>query len=171
MPTADELLGPQVASDLLISLQTTSPEYEFPTLEAAGQAMDGLALRKRVDLLADALLQDLPDQFAPLAQVVKQARDGVPGLDGWMIWPVTVAIARRVVEEDTAEALDAALGLLASLTSRCASCCVQTWRGPSAPRRIGSSPTMLTYDDGPAKGHGRICRGHFESLRSPTVLS
>ncbi|MBM9510138.1 DNA alkylation repair protein [Actinacidiphila acididurans] len=118
MPTAEELIGYQVARDLVSALRDAAPSREFATLEAACGRMDGLALRERVDLLAGALLADVPGEYGPLAAVVTAARDGARGLDGWMIWPVTVAVARRAVADTGEDTFDDAMTLLASLTPR-----------------------------------------------------
>jgi 3-methyladenine DNA glycosylase AlkC len=118
VPTADELLGEQVARDLLTSLRAAAPSRQFGSLEPACSQLSDLALRQRVDLLVDALLSDVPGSYAELAAVISAARDGIPPLDGWMVWPVTVAVARRAVAEGGDESFDDAMGLLASLTPR-----------------------------------------------------
>lgn len=118
MPTADELLGEQVARDLLVSLRAAAPSQQFDAIQSACGRFDDLALRQRVDLLVDALLSDVPGDSVELAAVIVAARDGKPRLDGWMIWPVTVAIARRAVAGGGEESFDDAMDLLASLTPR-----------------------------------------------------
>lgn len=148
MPTADELLGHQVAYDLLASVRTTSPLREFAALDAACREIDGLALRERVDLLAGALLADVPGEFEPLAKVVSKARDGAPRLDRWMIWPVTVAVARRAADEATVEALDEALELLASLTPRLSSeFALRIMLRADLPRTLHAAQAWTTSED------------------------
>ncbi len=119
MPTADELLGVQVARDLLTCLRTAEPGRSFAEMGSACDHLTGLGLRQRVDLLAAAMLTDLPGGYAGLAAVVRHARDSAEApLAGWMVWPVTVAVAQRAVHEGSNEAFDDAMALLASLTSR-----------------------------------------------------
>lgn len=121
MPTADELLGDQVALRLLESLRAAAPAVRFTSLENACGGLTGQALRERVDALADALIADVPGEFDALAGLVSTARDQTPQLDGWMVWPVSVALAKRAASEASPQALDGALDLLASLTSRLSS--------------------------------------------------
>jgi hypothetical protein len=64
VPTADELLGEQVARDLLTSLRAAAPSRQFGSLEPACSQLSDLALRQRVDLLVDALLSDVPGSYA-----------------------------------------------------------------------------------------------------------
>lgn len=49
---------------------------------------------------------------------MRVARDAVPEFGGWLIWPVTSAVAARAVAEGTDTAFDDAMALLADLTGR-----------------------------------------------------
>ncbi|MFP7366028.1 DNA alkylation repair protein [Corynebacterium callunae] len=118
MPTADELLGKGVVTDLHEILDHAYPAGEFPQLAVASQNLKGLALRERSDHIADAILADTPQQWATFRNIILKARDAEPGLDGWMVWPITVAVARRAIEADNSQAFEEGLDLLASLTSR-----------------------------------------------------
>ena len=117
MPFADELLGPDVVTRLTDSIARAAPAAALPGLGAAADALGPLGLRERTDLLKDALLDDLPGSPEDLERVVRTClRDD--GFTGWLIWPVSEAVAARAVQDGRAEAFDAALALLADLTPR-----------------------------------------------------
>ncbi|MGW9552054.1 hypothetical protein ACWG8W_13470 [Citricoccus zhacaiensis] len=118
MPSADELLGPIAATTLTRSIQDVMPEARLHELPRAAASLDGLALRERADLLRDALLTDLPGDYQALAHVIRQARDHSADFSGWLIWPVTGAVATRAVQEGTEPAFTDAMALLAELTGR-----------------------------------------------------
>lgn len=118
MPTADELLGTPVAEALVDAIRAAAPATPLRELPAAARSLDGLALRERTDRLRDALLADVPGGYAELDAVIRAACDGALPFEGWLVWPVTSAVATRAVEEGTDEAFDAAMALLADLTGR-----------------------------------------------------
>lgn len=111
MPTADELLGASVARDLAKCLGG-----DLPATSAAADEFDGLSLSARTRKVRDALLADLPTSYAHFEQRLRDASDD-PAFTGWMIWPVTEALAVRATTGGTAE-FDAGLARLAELTSR-----------------------------------------------------
>lgn len=123
MPFADELIGQQTASALAASLAVAAPGAPLDALRAATDLLAPLSLRERSDLLRDALLADLPGDYASFAGTIRAARDGTPLFSGWLIWPVTSAVALKAVTEagstqETDDAFDDALLLLSELTSR-----------------------------------------------------
>jgi len=118
MPFADELLGTAVARHLTRSLQDAAPDTGFVATADAAERLGRLALRERADLLRDALLADVPGDYAPLARIVRTASAADPAFAGWLIWPVTSAIATRAVDDGSPEAFDDAMRLLAELTDR-----------------------------------------------------
>ena len=127
MPSADELISTSAAQTLTRTISAAGPGAGLPALRAAEQQLSGLSLRERADLLRDALLTDLPGTYADLARTVRAALAGGPEFTGWLIWPVTSAVAVKAVEADAAAAgtpasdaaaFDDALALLAELTSR-----------------------------------------------------
>jgi 3-methyladenine DNA glycosylase AlkC len=118
MPFADELLGAGVAATLTRCIQAALPEQPLTALPRAADAFDGMSLRERADALRDALLADIPGDYATLARVVRSAAAGDPAFTGWLIWPVTSAVAARAVDEGTDASFDDALALLAELTGR-----------------------------------------------------
>jgi 3-methyladenine DNA glycosylase AlkC len=118
MPSADELIGRQTVESLIRAIATAAPDADLGSLRAAPRQIAPLSLRERADLLRDALLTDLPGDYAALARTVRAARDDAPDFAGWLIWPVTSALATRAVQEDSVAAFDDAMALLADLTGR-----------------------------------------------------
>lgn len=57
----------------------------------------------------------MPGTYAELAGVVRTAANGSEPFGGWLIWPVTSAIAARAVEEDSNTAFDDAMADTARL--------------------------------------------------------
>ncbi|GGM87199.1 hypothetical protein GCM10011609_24730 [Lentzea pudingi] len=117
MPTAEELLGRSAVTSLVRAIQVAAPDADLRALRAAPRQIAPLSLRERADLLRDALLADLPGGYAALASTVRSAQERSPEFTGWLIWPVTSALATQAVREDTA-AFDDAMALLAGLTGR-----------------------------------------------------
>ena len=118
MPFADEMISARTAQDLAAAIAAVTPAGGAPALHAAAGRLGPLPLRERADLLRDALLTDVPGTAAALTAVVRAARDREL-LQGWMLWPVTTAVAERAVAGDLAGepgALDDALALLAERT-------------------------------------------------------
>ncbi|ANZ40431.1 DNA alkylation repair protein [Lentzea guizhouensis] len=118
MPFADELIGAQTVRDLIAALRTASPKARLRRLRAAEDELAPLPLRERSDLLRDALLEDLPGDYASFATTVRVAAAGAPSFTGWLIWPVTSAVATKAIDGGGTEAFDDALALLAELTPR-----------------------------------------------------
>jgi len=118
MPFADELIGQRTALALLAAIAEAAPGSDLTNLRAAATKLDPLSLRERSDLLRDALLDDLPGDYASFAAVIGRAQAGAPMFSGWLIWPVTSAIALKAIRENTDASFDDALTVLAALTPR-----------------------------------------------------
>jgi 3-methyladenine DNA glycosylase AlkC len=116
VPFADQLINSHTAESLAHAVRAAAPGTSTTALSAAEARLDGLSLRERADVLRDALLTDVPGSYAQLAEVVRNARRGSPDFSGWMIWPVTAAVATRAVTEDDRAAFDDAMAVLAELT-------------------------------------------------------
>lgn len=117
MPFADELMGVPVAATLTRAIETAAPHAALDTLRRAPAAFDGLPLGARAALLAEALLHDLPGDYRSFSATIRTAA-AAPGFRGWLIWPVTSAVALKAVEEGTDESFDDGMALLAELTPR-----------------------------------------------------
>ena len=118
MPFADELIGDQTAGALIAAVAAAAPGNGLPSLRTAAGELAGRSLRERSDLLRDALLADLPGGYPGLAATVRAAAAGPLPFAGWLIWPVTGAVAARAVADGSGTAFDDAMALLAALTSR-----------------------------------------------------
>lgn len=118
MPFADELLGVHTADTLTRCIQNALPERPLRALARTTEPFDGLSLRERSDVLRDALLADIPGDYATLARVIRSAAERESTFTGWLIWPVTSAVAARAVAEGTDASVDDAMALLAELTGR-----------------------------------------------------
>ncbi|MBM7443022.1 DNA alkylation repair protein [Streptomyces sp. HB132] len=121
MPFADELISLHTVQSLTRAIRAAAPDADLAALRAAARQIGPLPLRQRADLLRDALLTDVPGDYATLAHTVRTARDKAPDFTGWLIWPVTGAVATRAVQEGGTAAFDDAMALLASLTGRLSS--------------------------------------------------
>ncbi|WP_127506407.1 DNA alkylation repair protein [Actinoplanes solisilvae] len=118
MPFADELIGTNTAQRLVTAIARAAPGHDLVALRAALGALTGLTLRERADLLRDALLSDLPGSYDDVAEVVRAAAVGSEPFDGWLIWPVTAAIAQKAIADNTSAAFDDAMDVMAELTQR-----------------------------------------------------
>lgn len=118
MPFADQLIGPDVAEQLSIQMQAVVSDRSLQHLPAVSTTFVPLSLRERSDALRDSLLADFPDDYAQLAAAIRRASEHSETFTGWMIWPVTSALASRAVQENTAEAFDDAMTMLAMLTPK-----------------------------------------------------
>jgi 3-methyladenine DNA glycosylase AlkC len=122
MPTADELLSARTLGALADVLAETNPAIAgWPELRATVTSVSALGLSQRARLARDAILCDLPSGYRQLASVTRAAL-GSPLLTGWMIWPLTEAIAAAATDTsaDAARAseFEDGLELLVALTSR-----------------------------------------------------
>jgi 3-methyladenine DNA glycosylase AlkC len=118
VPFADELLGVESVRSLIDAVAAAAPGNRLRSLRAAAGDLSGRSLRERSDLLRDALLADLPGGYSELAATVRAAAAGPLPFAGWLIWPVTGAVAARAVADGTDPAFDDAMALLAALTGR-----------------------------------------------------
>lgn len=118
MPLAEELISERTAKALTKAIKAAAPGNRVSALRAASTELEPLPLRARADLLRDALLADIPGDFATLAAVVRAAIQGTAPFEGWLIWPVSTAVTERAVADGSSAAFDDALALLTELTGR-----------------------------------------------------
>ncbi|WP_234021398.1 DNA alkylation repair protein [Streptomyces sp. 142MFCol3.1] len=118
IPFADELINGYTARSLTRAVHAALPGAALTSLRETDQRLGSLKLRERADLLTNALLMDVPGDYGDLARVVRAAKDGTPVFGGWLIWPVTSAIATKAVAERSDDAFDDAMAILAGLTGR-----------------------------------------------------
>ena len=117
MPFADQLIGSDVAEQLVRELHDVAPDNSLSALKAAADNLEPLSLRERSDSLRDGLLADFPENYDQLATAIKAA-EASPSFTGWMMWPVTSALATRAVSENTQGAFNDAMAMMGALTPR-----------------------------------------------------
>ncbi|MFC7639873.1 DNA alkylation repair protein [Streptosporangium lutulentum] len=118
MPFADELIGDHTAKSLIEAVAAVAPGAPLAALRTAAGELATRSLRERSDLLRDALLRDLPGDYDAFARTIRAAKTGELPFSGWLIWPVTGAIAAKAVDGGGVDAFDDAMAVLAELTSR-----------------------------------------------------
>lgn len=121
MPFADDLIGTHTALALTQAIQAVAPNRDLSWLRGTVSKLGPLKLRERSDLLRDALLHDLDGSYAEFARDIRQAQMSELYFSGWLIWPVTSAVAEKAVRDGSSAAFDDAMALLAALTSRLSS--------------------------------------------------
>ncbi|WP_448058835.1 DNA alkylation repair protein [Cellulomonas hominis] len=117
MGAMDELIDAAAVDRLRAHLQAAASGLRLDALRQAAHDVDGHKLRARTDLVARALLEDLPDDHTAAAAVVRRALTD-PGLTGWAVWPVTEAVATLALASPDPTAFEDGLRLLAELTPR-----------------------------------------------------
>jgi 3-methyladenine DNA glycosylase AlkC len=121
MPFADDLIGAHTALALTQAIQAAAPHRNLPQLRSAASQLGPLKLRERSDLLRDALLHDLDGPYDDFVRDIRHAESSSLYFSGWLIWPVTSAVAEKAVQDGSTRAFDDAMELLAALTSRLSS--------------------------------------------------
>jgi 3-methyladenine DNA glycosylase AlkC len=123
VPTAEELISVDSIRRLARILQASHPlPGKWAAVRASTKALPELGLSDRARTVATAILTDLPGGYAELAATIRTAlRD--PALTGWMIWPVTEAVATAATNSPDPGDVDAGdfddgLALLAELSPR-----------------------------------------------------
>ncbi|HEY0536892.1 MAG TPA: DNA alkylation repair protein [Actinoallomurus sp.] len=118
MPTAEELLSVDSVRRLAGVLTGVHPmPGEWSHVRRAVEALPALGLSDRARHVRDALIADLPEGYGALARTFRTALARTE-FTGWMVWPVTEAVAATAVASPQAENFDDGLALLAELTTR-----------------------------------------------------
>lgn len=118
MPTADELLNADAVLELtsVVDESVGGGPNVWPTVRATARELSSMTLSERARAVAAAILVDC-NTYAELADITRSAL-GDPRLAGWMIWPLTEAVATAATRSDDPENLEDGLDLLSALTSR-----------------------------------------------------
>ena len=120
MPTADELLGASVVADLARCLEHASGRTPLAAVRESASGFDGLSLGERTRVVRDALMSDLPAEFSRCAEMIRLTLADA-SFAGWMIWPVTEAVAVSATQSGRKTDFDDGMALLAELTPRLSS--------------------------------------------------
>jgi len=115
MGTMDEMVDPGVVARLRDSLTAVAPGLPLPALTEAEHAVPGKRLRDRVNIVRDALLDDVPAGFSTAQRAVLDVLK-VPQFGGWMIWPTSEFVTARALESGSTTDFDTAMDVLAQLT-------------------------------------------------------
>ena len=116
MPFADELLGAEQVAALARILTTVAPERRWDAVADHAVALGDLALGERARLVGTTVAA-AAGSLAALAPIVESAL-GSDEFRGWMIWPMTEAVAELATADGSPEAIDIGLDLMAALTPR-----------------------------------------------------
>ncbi|MBB5836860.1 DNA alkylation repair protein [Kribbella italica] len=125
-------------------LRAVEPGLEFAALRGVPVELAGMAFSDRGRLVRDALLADLPAGYAPADKLFRAAlaRDD---FSGWMIWPVTEAVAVRAT---AAGSFEEGLELLALLTPRLtAEFALRTFLAADLERTLATVGTWTKHPD------------------------
>jgi 3-methyladenine DNA glycosylase AlkC len=115
MGTMDEMVDPGVVARLRDSLTAVAPGLPLSALTEAEHAVPGRRLRERVNIVRDALLDDVPAGFPAAHRAVLDVLK-VPQFGGWMIWPTSEFVTARALESGSTTDFDTAMDVLAQLT-------------------------------------------------------
>jgi len=147
MPTADELISPASIRELARVLNRAHPVSQWGSVQAAAGQLGPLGLSDRARAVAAAIASDAPRNYAALADVIRAAlRD--PGLAGWMVWPVTEAVAAAATQPDAGGDLEDGLHLLAELTPRLTSeFAIRTFLNADLDRTLATVQAWTQHED------------------------
>jgi 3-methyladenine DNA glycosylase AlkC len=115
MATMDTLIDASSTRELGRILHQHGVDAE--AIATAVDTITGRGLRERVDIVRDALLADMPDAYDALAGIVRAAFNDA-AFSGWMLWPVSEAVADRALKSGRDADFDDAMDLLALITTR-----------------------------------------------------
>ena len=115
MGTMDELIDPGVVARLRDSLRSVAPRLPLSALTEAERVVPGKRLRERVNIVRNALLDDVPAGFPAARRIVEDVIT-VPQFGGWMIWPASEFVTARALESGSTTDFDLAMDVLAQLT-------------------------------------------------------
>jgi 3-methyladenine DNA glycosylase AlkC len=147
MPTADELISAETVAGLARCLKKADPRHDWGAVGASGVALTGLGLGERVGLVRDALLADRPGSYASLASLVRAGLED-DGFSGWMIWPVSEAVAARALEAGGEGDFEDGLALLAALSPRLTSeFALRAFLNADLDRTLRTARTWTTHAD------------------------
>ncbi|MET3370688.1 UNVERIFIED_CONTAM: 3-methyladenine DNA glycosylase AlkC [Jeotgalibacillus campisalis] len=147
MGAMDELINSSVVAELRSILTSAEPNIALPTLERSRGSFDGQRLRQRVDIVRDALLDDLPAGYPAVQGIMLDALDD-PRFTGWMVWPATEVVTGRALQSGSLADFDAALTVLSRLTGRLTGeFAIRDLIAARPERAIAAMQTWTNHDD------------------------
>jgi len=148
VPTAEELISVACIERLgeLLS-QVSSVPSGWRQLRARPAGLPALSLSGRARAVRDALLADVPPGFPALADAIRPALDR-PDFTGWMIWPVSEAVATAATTSGDHGDFDDGLRLLAKLTPRLTGeFALRTFLNADLDRTLGAVRSWTRHQD------------------------
>lgn len=121
MGVMNELIDSGSVETLTRIMAQTAPKVAWNRTAAAAALLNGLNLRARTDVLAEALTADISNsQFPGYPTAASSFRTAlqVPEFTGWFLWPVSEAAVTLALESGAVADFDDCLALLAALTPR-----------------------------------------------------
>jgi 3-methyladenine DNA glycosylase AlkC len=146
MGAMDELIDAAALQRLRNQLQAAS-DIDFPAVARAASEVDGLKLRQRVDLVAAALIDDLPSVYGDAATIVRAALAD-PAFAGWTIWPIGEAMTALALGSEIDTDFEDGLAMMADLTPRLSSeFAIRPFLGRDLDRSLAVIGTWPEHDD------------------------
>lgn len=147
MPTADELLGKSVVADLAGCLERASGHTRLALVRGSTSEFDGMSLGERTRVVRDAMTAELPQDLPAFAEIIRRALSEET-FTGWMIWPVTEAVAVTATRSGSESDFDEGMALLAELTSRLtAEFAIRTFLETNLDRSLAIALTWTGHED------------------------
>lgn len=119
MAETQQLVLPSTVLELHAVLSAVAPHQSWEHVLEAGAGFESLGLAQRTAAIRDALLVDLPAKYSDVNAVIDAALDSKE-FSGWMIWPVSEALAIRATagnDDDFRTGLDLIAKVSPRLTS------------------------------------------------------
>jgi len=117
MGAMNELIDASAISGLRRRLDVATGGRPLAALSTVSASLGDLSLRERTDLVAAAILSDLPDDYESVAAIFRTALSD-ESFRGWTMWPVSESAVTLALTSSNPAAFDDALALLAELTPR-----------------------------------------------------
>ncbi|MFK0193829.1 DNA alkylation repair protein [Kitasatospora sp. NPDC090308] len=118
MPTADELISAETVRELAGVLEAAAPcASGWRGVAGCAAGLGGLGLSDRARLVGGAVVAEAGGGYREVAGAVRAAL-GRPELTGWMVWPVSEAVAAAATASGEPGDFADGLELLAALTPR-----------------------------------------------------
>jgi 3-methyladenine DNA glycosylase AlkC len=141
------LLGASVVAQLVDSLALAAPGRPATTVARVASALPGMPLGERARALRDALLADLPGDYVGFAAVVARALADDPAFTGWLIWPVSEAVATLATTSEPPD-FEAGIDLLGQLTTRLTGeFALRTFLAADLDRTLAAVGAWTTHDN------------------------
>ena len=148
MPTADELINAEAVRGLAAIFDDTEAKGTpvWSAVRAAAEELGPLSLSQRARSVAAAIVDD-GHSYSRLSATTRSALEN-PALTGWMIWPLTEAVAAMATAHGDAGEFDDGLNLLAALTPRLTSeFAIRTFLNADLDRALAAIADWTSYDD------------------------